>query len=79
MSVCYLEVIFIMSHVLEEGFFLIVIIFQIHSKSINYDLVKEDNRGILVKIIESFCGSTQLAVRTDFPRSLITHFPVFVP
>lgn len=78
MSVCYLEVIFIMLHMLKD-FSLIVIIFQIHrEKPINYNLVREENRGMVVRIIEAFLRSAQLAVRPDFPRSLITNFPALV-
>lgn len=47
-------------------------------KPINYDLVREENRGMVVRMIESFLGNTQLAVRPNFSRSLITNFPVFV-
>lgn len=64
---------------MKRDFSLIVIIFQTHSeKPINYDLVREENRGIVVRMIESFIGSAQLAVRPDFPRSLITNFPALV-
>ena len=69
---------FIMLHMLKD-FSLIVIIFQIHrEKPINHNLVREENRGIVVRMIEAFFGSAHLAVRPDFPRSLITTFPAQV-